>query len=72
MPKHSEDAETRMAIAALMAALVNALSEESPGLAKRFCKNLEETYNSVRDYESQPTGVIETLKWTSDFIKSKG
>lgn len=69
MPKHSEDAETRMTMAALTAALVRALSDENPGLADRFCQHLETTYNSMRDYESEPSGVMETLKWTHDFVK---
>lgn len=69
MPRHSDDAETRMTIAALTAALVRALEATAPGLSERFTAELENLYASIREYESTPTGAMETIKWTSDFVK---
>ena len=65
----TEDDQTRMALAALMGVLVRSLDEMNPGLRARFCRHLEETHSSMKDYDSQPIRALETLMWTYDYVK---
>ena len=61
--------QNKMAIAALFAALVEALDEKSNGLALSFARHLDETQTKLRENEVDHQGVLETLAWTRSFLR---
>ena len=65
----TEDDQTRMALAALFGALVRSMDEVNPGLQAKFCRHLEETHASMKDYDSHPIKALETLILTHDYVK---
>jgi hypothetical protein len=70
MAELGDQGETRLAVAALFASLVEALRERDESLPSRFDAALERIWRQMRDYESSPIGALETLKWTSELMKS--
>lgn len=61
MPDPSQD---NMAIAALFAALVEALDERANGIAKSFARHLEDTQARLAEHKSDQSRAIEILSWT--------
>ena len=69
MPKLDDHAQTRLAFAALFAALVTALRESDSELPSRFDNALGRIYAEMKHYDSQPIGALETLRWVSELLK---
>jgi hypothetical protein len=65
----SDQAQTRLALAALAAAFAKTLDESDESFALRFGDNLRELYATMREAESPSTDVLETLKWTQELLK---
>jgi hypothetical protein len=65
----SDQAQTRLALAALAAAFAKTLDESDESFALRFGDNLRELYATMHEAESPSTGVLETLKWTQELLK---
>ena len=63
-----DQAQTRMALAALVAALAQTLDGSHPGSAKRFREAVERIYNDARDRDV-PMSVLETLGWARQASK---
>ena len=68
MAELSNEDQTRMAMAALFAALVKAMSVSDPQLPKRVSENLETMYRHGKDWPSQPIHMLETLRWAHEQI----
>lgn len=60
MARLSEQAQTRLAVAALTAALVKTIGERDKSFASLFIKELERHYRNMEDYETHPIGAMET------------
>ncbi len=71
MLKLGEDAETRLAVAALAAAIVRGAEDALPGLSTRVVEELEALHHEMRYLHTSPTGVVETLHWTRDLIQGR-
>ena len=75
MPRSNPIDQTRLAMAALSACLVDALGESEPAFQARVEANLEEAnlehvYNIIRDMEgSSNVAAMEILHWTREFLK---
>ena len=69
MAKSSPIDQTRLAVAALTACIVQAIGEQDEGFRARFDRNLEKAYKDIRDMELSHIGALETLKWTSEFLQ---
>ena len=63
-----DQAQTRLALASLFVALAQTLGGQDKSFPSRFDKNVERIYHAMRDYESEPIQVIETLRWTHELI----
>jgi hypothetical protein len=63
-----DQAQTRLAVAALAAAFAETLREQDGSFPSRFASNLETLYREMSDYPSEPTGALETLRWTRDLL----
>jgi hypothetical protein len=70
LPRSNPIDQTRLAMAALSACLVDALGESEPAFQARVEANLEHVYNTIRDMEG-PSNVaaMEILHWTREFLK---
>ena len=71
MPKLREDAETRLTVAALAAAIVRGAEGDLPGLSRRVVSELDALQHEMRYWESEPTGALETLRWTRELINGR-
>ena len=70
MPRSNPIDQTRLAMAALSACLVDALGESEPAFQARVEANLEHVYNIIRDMEgSSNVAAMEILHWTREFLK---
>jgi len=69
MAKSNPIDQTRLAVAALAACFIKALSEGDRALAARFEENLEKVYKDIRGNELSHLGALETLNWTREFLK---
>jgi len=69
MPELDDQAQTRLAIAALFAALVKALERRDVTAVSDFKDGLEEVSRDIRNNQPSATGALETLQWTSEFLK---
>jgi hypothetical protein len=69
MAELPDDAQTRLALAALAASLVKALDGRWPGLGEDFVSNLSHSYQQVTDVDVTSVGLLEALKWTSEFYR---
>ena len=58
-----DPSQNQMAIAALFAALVEALDEKSAGLAQSFTRHLDETQAKLKE-DGDHRGALATLAWT--------
>lgn len=71
MPKLGEDTETRMAVAALAAAIIQSVENTIPGLSALVIGELDALQHELRYWESEPTGALEALRWTSELLQRK-
>jgi hypothetical protein len=69
MPELDDQAQTRLAIAALFAALVKALERRDVTAVSDFKDGIEEVSRDIRNNQMSGTGALETLQWTSEFLK---
>jgi hypothetical protein len=67
MPQFDNQVQTRLAMAALTAALVAALGERDESLASSFEKNIDFLYRKMRGTEGEPTEAINVLRWVREF-----
>lgn len=63
------DAQTRLAIAALVAALVKTLGERDRTFAPAFKRNLEETAETLRETGTVCAAVFDTLERTQELLE---
>jgi hypothetical protein len=63
--------QTRLALASLFAALVQTLGERDEAFVPEFDRRLERIYREMEDYESNPIGALQTLRWTHELIRSQ-
>jgi hypothetical protein len=68
MAELSEEAQTRLAVASLAAALVKALDERLPGIQSSFEDNLRKLYDQGKEVEFPSIGALETIKWTGELL----
>ena len=61
--------QTRLAMAALFAALVKALEKRDLISRKEVEAEVGKIYQHVRDNPTQAKGALETLRWTSELLK---
>ena len=61
--------QTRLAMAALSACLVDALGEGEPAFQVKVEANLEHAYNIIREMEGSNVAAMEILHWTREFLK---
>ena len=57
-----------LALASLFAALVQTLGERDEAFVPMFEHRLEQLYRKMEDYESNPIGALEALRWTRELI----
>lgn len=65
----NDPSQNRIAIAALFAALVEALDEKSSGLARSFARHLAETQARLSEGTADNRGALETLSWTKALLR---
>jgi hypothetical protein len=66
----SEEAQTRLGVAALAAAFAQTLGEQDDTFVRRLDAQLERIYREMEDYPSNPTGTLEMLTWTHELLKT--
>lgn len=71
MPKLEEKGETRLAVAALAAAIVRGAEDALPGLSRRVVQELESLHHELRYSPICSATTIETLRWTCELIKGR-
>jgi hypothetical protein len=70
MPELDDQAQTRLAMAALFAALVRALEKRDVISREEVDAELEKIWREMRDYSAQSIGVLETLRWAGELLKA--
>lgn len=60
--------QTRMALAALVAALVQTLASRDESVLERFSANVEKLYRAMENWKSDPIQAMETLRWTHSLL----
>ena len=66
--KLDDQAQTRLALAALFAALARTLGEQDKSFPSRFDRHVQKFYREMEDYQSGPIGALETLRWTHELV----
>ncbi len=69
MPRSNPIDQTRLALAAVTACLVDAIGENETAFRARFEENLEHAYDNIREMEGANVGAMEILHWTREFLK---
>jgi hypothetical protein len=69
VPRSNPIDQTRLALAAVTACLVDAIGENEPAFRARFEENLEHAYDNIREMEGANVGAMEILHWTREFLK---
>lgn len=67
----SDQDQTNLALASLIAALVQALGEQDKELPQRFCRNLEALYDDLKSFPTHPYQTMATIRHARDIV-SKG
>jgi hypothetical protein len=71
IPELSDQAQTRLAMAALFAALVRALEKRDVTSRQEVSAELEKIYHDMRDnYGHSPIAALETIQWAESILKS--
>lgn len=65
----SEGEQTRLAVSCLFVAFVRTLAELDKSVVQRFDDEIGRMYNLVRDYPTDTSGTMETLKSVHDMLK---
>ena len=71
MPTLDDAAQTRLAMAALFAALVRALGEEEKSFLKRYIAELDSLHLELQGTHSMALDALEILQRTRQLIESK-
>ena len=66
-----EQAQGRLAMAALFAALVRSLASLDANLPARATAELEQLHKTIRASLSPPLGTMEALVWAMELLKEK-
>lgn len=69
MSKLSEDANTRLTIAALAAIMVRAIDSSLPGFASNVVNELRDLRREMRHWDSEPIGALESLRWAQELVE---
>ena len=64
-----DQAQTRLAVAALFAALAQTLREQDESFPSRFEENVDRIYHQMKNYESVPIQAMEALRWTNELVR---
>ena len=67
----SDQAQTRLALSCLFAALAQTLDERDSGFAQEFARKLERQYRNLEDWVPSPTGALEAVYWTKTTLDSR-
>jgi hypothetical protein len=67
--KKAQVHQTRLAVAALAACIIEALGEEDENMRVRFERALERAYAHLRDSTADNLGAMETLSWTKEILR---
>jgi hypothetical protein len=70
MPELDDQAQTRLAMAALFAALVRALEKRGATPRKEVEAELDKIYHQLRSNPAGPIKSLETLKWANELLNS--
>ena len=62
--------ESTQAIAVLAACFVKTMGEKDPEFIAAFRNNLEEMYYQMRDNSYFPSGTLQAVRLTGDFLKT--
>jgi len=65
----SDQDQSRLALAALTACIVQALHEPQGDLRTRFVQLLERAYHKMRDHAVDNSKAMETLHWTKQILR---
>jgi len=68
-PIFSDQDQTRMAMAALFAALIEVLREQDKSAPSKADEALRRLYEKIKHWESDPIHVLETLKWAGEMVR---
>lgn len=71
MADWTEDQKTRLAMATILGAMVQAMDKNNPGFQKNFSEALKERYDAWRDNASYPIEILEAIKWANDSSVSR-
>jgi len=70
MSDHKDDqAQTRLALAALTACIAQTLGEQDTTFVPRLRANLEKTYYHLRDSGTDALGTLETIRNVEELLK---
>jgi hypothetical protein len=65
----ADQAQTRLAVAALFVALVRALRGLDESVPSKVEAELERLFYRLRDYPADTAGATETLRWASELLR---
>ncbi len=68
-PPPTDQAQTRLGVAALFVALVRTLGAEESSVLPRAEAELERLYQAIRDYPEDWDGTLAMLKWTGERLR---
>lgn len=71
MSRVGEDTQTRLTIAALAAVTIRGAEGLLPGLIEHVIRELDLLQREMRYWDSEPTGVLETLQWTRELLEKE-
>jgi hypothetical protein len=64
-----DQAQTRLVLAALFAALARTFRAQDESFPSRFEDELERLYYELDESDSPPIGAMETLRWTRQLLR---
>jgi transcriptional regulator NrdR family protein len=68
MSELDDQAQTRLAMAALFAGLVRALERRDVTSRKEVEDELQKIYRQLRENPTSSTGVLETIRWAGEML----
>jgi hypothetical protein len=66
-----DQAQTRLAVAALFVALVRILGEQNKSAPSTAAAVVEEYYRKISDWENAPAKTLETLRWVDELLRER-
>lgn len=69
MPELDDQAQTRLALAALVVAVAQTLGEHDKFFPSRLDANLERVYRLMEDYPGDHMKALETVRWAHELLR---